>query len=530
LYLPKRKLKKIKSQLEAHKLDAALENIQELIDDYPDVTYYPQLKLSVLQQIVDKINAAKGEFDNEESEIPQHLMVNEDEEDSLAEVAVKNQQLALMGNEKNNSEADSIKAMLSKKNLSRKERRKWRKLSNMMDEQPGFAEAIVTIDKNLIEESEDANTNSQSKNGATTLEAPTSFKGSNVQQEESPEGFTPIKSKDQKRAEKMQEELDYFASLNPQLYEQQMIDIARRYTLDRKHIPLAGKVLYESLIDTVYGKIKFKAQALELISLAQEDLQQGEATTALVSLNKAMEIEPTLYEAYLLMADAYLILKEDSMALLYWHTATEVQPDLVYADEQLSKYYLNKGEFQHSLDYLMKCILRYPKTEYFLALENLAIKSGNEYNSQWIKRDVFPISNTKRFEEIMVDTSNAWAWYQAAKYSIGSYADKQGIMRPNELTRETYLEVAAWLNMLDSNKGRNTQFKFAREMARIGYLDCYTLITLFHHDLYPQFKHLVTHNPAKVRNYFLLLTQYHRKRFDDVREAKPKVQGGKGKK
>ena len=56
-------------------------------------------------------------------------------------------------------------------------------------------------------------------------------------------------------------------------------------------------------------------------------------------------------------------------------------------------------------------------------------------------------------------------------------------------------------------------------MEKIGYLDCYVLITLFHHDLYGQFNDFITLNDDKVKKYFYLLINWEDEKFDKLRKS-----------
>ena len=44
----------------------------------------------------------------------------------------------------------------------------------------------------------------------------------------------------------------------------------------------------------------------------------------------------------------------------------------------------------------------------------------------------------------------------------------------------------------------------------------YVFITLFHHDIYTQFKDYVEKNPEKVKEYFYILINWNDKKFDNI--------------
>ena len=54
-------------------------------------------------------------------------------------------------------------------------------------------------------------------------------------------------------------------------------------------------------------------------------------------------------------------------------------------------------------------------------------------------------------------------------------------------------------------------------MQKMGYLDCYVFISLFHHDLYPAFKDFVLLHPDKVEKYFYILLDWEDEKFGQFR-------------
>ncbi|HNB82632.1 MAG TPA: hypothetical protein PLP14_11060, partial [Chitinophagaceae bacterium] len=72
-------------------------------------------------------------------------------------------------------------------------------------------------------------------------------------------------------------------------------------------------------------------------------------------------------------------------------------------------------------------------------------------------------------------------------------------------------------------------FLFARSMRDAGFLDCYTLISCFHQDVYLQFADLVKRQPAKVRQYFEMLINWENRRYDKYRHKASVKKSGKKK-
>jgi uncharacterized protein YjaG (DUF416 family) len=60
--------------------------------------------------------------------------------------------------------------------------------------------------------------------------------------------------------------------------------------------------------------------------------------------------------------------------------------------------------------------------------------------------------------------------------------------------------VYGWEEMLRSETHKDLET--AKQMQKLGYLDCYTFLTCFHDDFYQQYKHFVKNNKKKVRRYY----------------------------
>jgi hypothetical protein len=97
-----------------------------------------------------------------------------------------------------------------------------------------------------------------------------------------------------------------------------------------------------------------------------------------------------------------------------------------------------------------------------------------------------------------------WKFYREAKSKIEPFCDDNGvIIKQTELTKQHYMEAYCWEHMLANTK--DEQFDFARKAMDGGYLDCYTLVSLYHISLHKQFKYFAKNNGPKIKDYFDLL-------------------------
>jgi hypothetical protein len=262
--------------------------------------------------------------------------------------------------------------------------------------------------------------------------------------------------------------------------------------------------------------LHFNTDLYEKYAEASSLFHEGNFPEATQLVEEILNQKEDIFPALLLAGDLYYMMGKDSMAQKKYAKAVMLFPHKSEGYARLAELNYHKGKYTHAAARIIEAIMVYPQHAYWRFLEMVLQKTGREFNRQWIRREVFPATTSRVFEEIVAKEKTPWWHYQAAKMDVYGYFDTKGIGRPNEKTNERYLEVYTWKRMLD--KTGFDKFLFARAMNLIGYLDCYVLISLFHHDVYGQFADLVKRNPEKVKKYFYILINWEEKKFDKLRE------------
>jgi TPR repeat len=522
--IPTKKVKKITNQLNNFEIPQALRAIQKLIDDEPYSPYYNEMQASVLQQIILKIAYAKEESEatvqtsylDTDKKIVQDTLDWENESDSAM------LQFERPTTNDTNSKNMVIGNSTTSNKPTAKKKKKW---FQFVDDTMEVANTSTSyIDTNYAKNGEA----SDDANDGVTMEdvdkIPVSSNDGGA-----PAGFQKTTSRQAKQKARAEEIRNGYATMDKKVYINQLIASARLSTLYVEYADSASKYLREYLVDTFYSRRLWKDSALALVESGDEHLDSKEFEEALTDYNAAMIIEPDLVSAYLKMGDAYMLLGEDSMGNLYYETAFQLDSTSPNVSYHIAQFYFKKGSYHQALVNVVDAILIYPDKMFFDMIKDIANKTAADYVSQWVPRFVYPISTKNNFEALVVDDKNPWFYYQAAKSDYASYANENGIMRFNELTNERYLEVACFLRMLDSTK-KVKELQFAREIASIGYADCYALVSLFHIDNYAQFKDFAKRNPKKIRVYLYILLNWHKHKFDKIREIEKKVEEEEGKK
>ena len=168
----------------------------------------------------------------------------------------------------------------------------------------------------------------------------------------------------------------------------------------------------------------------------------------------------------------------------------------------------NTREYERAYSACIDALAIYPDLVLCYSLEGSARKAGIKCDLNWIARDVLPNSTQNLItgkDDIgfPMPKNSPWAHYTAALAKVKSYCNKKGILSDNPVTKDKYLEVYSWEQMLD--KSKDPQFDFARKMRDKGFLDCYVFISCFHYDVYEQYRDFVANNPHKIKDYIDLL-------------------------
>jgi len=218
---------------------------------------------------------------------------------------------------------------------------------------------------------------------------------------------------------------------------------------------------------------------------------------------KALAIDSNYYGARLYMGDAYLKMNEYPKALMFYTETEQKYPGMLEPRRYIVDALIQSKDFTNALKPCLDALLTYPDGNVFDFLTEIATQTNKTFNRHWVSRN-FEINRIGVDQSALTDRD--WKFYREAKAKIAPYCDENGLItKPNDLTKQKYLESYCWEYML--NKSENPDFGFARKMALKGYLDCYVLISLYHYDVYAQYKDLVTSDSKRARKYLMQLME-----------------------
>ena len=311
--------------------------------------------------------------------------------------------------------------------------------------------------------------------------------------------------------------IESFAQIPYDQYLYSLIQHARNATRLFINADSCSYYLRHFLIDTVNVNENVSNDAWAEYSTGLDDYYEKIIPAAAKHFENAIALQADFYTAHIRLGDIYYLMNKDTASIQQYKLASMIFPQRPEPFEKLAIMQYNRGRYTDAAATIIEAIMKYPQSHYIALLKRIVEKTGRAFDPQWQPREVYPLSVTHMQEEIVVNDKSPWWHYQSARQDVFNYYDTSGIVVPNDKTQERYLEVYAWKKMLTNASSK--YFQFARAMEKIGYLDCYVLITLFHHDLYGQFNDFITLNDDKVKKYFYLLINWEDEKFDKLRKS-----------
>ena len=273
-----------------------------------------------------------------------------------------------------------------------------------------------------------------------------------------------------------------------------------RSTLLIENITSSNVYLRNFLVDVPVDTAISK-EAKAAFNGAEVEFQKRNFSNAIELYNKALDIEPNYYKASMYLGDCHWAAGRPAKAIDYFKDAVKKQPMLLEPRKYITDAYIDLKELDKALVSCIEGIIVFPDSDMFRRVSDICYEKGMEFNRQWMPRDLE--LNEIGSEQKAVE-STPWRYYREAKSKIQPFCDGNGvIIKQTDLTKQLYLESYCWEYMLANTKDQ--QFDFARKAMEGGYLDCFSLISMYHISLHSQFEHFAQNNDSKIKDYFHLM-------------------------
>jgi len=290
-------------------------------------------------------------------------------------------------------------------------------------------------------------------------------------------------------------------------YKQHIIYTCRKATCYTHEADFASVLLRNFEVDAATDKGVTK-EAWKQFQLAEKEFQAKNYNGAAKYYKKAIELDPTFYKAKLYLGDVYFFTKHYNLAIESFKAAVDIRPDLLEPRKYLVDALAYSDAYEKAYEESIGAILIYPDLSMKQKMEDAAKLAGFNCRFNPIERDAFPnckneIKGGENDTPMKTHADSPWNYYKEAAANVIAYSDENGILAPNPVTKHKYLEVYSFDYMLQ--KSDLKALDYARKMKEAGFLDCYVMISCFHHDFYQQYLSFVADNKSRIKSYFDML-------------------------
>ncbi len=492
----KRKVLRAKKLFNEYKIYDGERILKDLVREHPYEYYYHEALVQLQHQVLEQIGPAYAELQSFTTQLSNDSSSTSERQPLTYELESMNANQLVVKKDTVAAEWNGLDSEPRKVDKIRR-----RPSVTTEKEDPVLTEATMTIDSSLLKD--------------------------DIKEDESGLPLPKLKKTDHSYEKKLKA-ISELAQIPADSYKKDLIRNCRRATLQVEYADSASAYLRTLLIDTLDPDIRASDAAREAFENGLDELNANESISAQKQFERAIELNADYYNAHSSLGDVWYLIGKDSNAITEYNKAIQLQPYRPEPLEKLSMFYYQRGKFEEAGAACIEAISLYPQQHYFQLLKRIVGKTGKNFNTQWVRRDVYPLSTATNYFELTAKEKTPWWTYQSVEGDVHGYYDSTGIVRPNEKTTERYLEVYAWKQILKDTA--RYVIPFARAMNKIGFLDCYVLVSCFHHDLYAQFKDFAKLNPQKIKDYFYLLINWEDKKYDKLRKEFYPKEDKKGKK
>lgn len=218
----------------------------------------------------------------------------------------------------------------------------------------------------------------------------------------------------------------------------------------------------------------------------EEYFEEEKFELAELEYRKALDVDSNYYKAILYLGDTFWARENFDSAMYFYETARSLHPTLLEPRKYIVDALIEQGLYYRAKKECLQAFCVYPGFDMKLKMQMILNVENKLLNDHRILRS-FYINDVMNTEQR--NLSGIWYDYRKAKDDISKYCNTSGIIEENGETKDKYLEVYSFRQMLENNKEDLPEYmEFGWKMKEEGYLEQYVFISQFHVDLYPQFE------------------------------------------
>lgn len=277
-----------------------------------------------------------------------------------------------------------------------------------------------------------------------------------------------------------------FQEMLEDIYRARFLNVCRMSTIESTS-PSADVYLRQFLVDIDPDTaISDKGEAFYLE--AEEFFVNQDFELAGLNYRKALKEDTAYYKANLYLGDSFWARQEYDSAQFYYKIARNMQPRLLEPRIYIIDALVEQELFYRAKKECIEALTVYPGHNVKYKLQRVLYIENKFMNEHRVNRRFYPndISND---EQSTLEANTFWADYRKAKAEVSKYCNNDGIIEANGETEDRYLEVYSFRRMLEQHVHDLPEpLHFADKMREEGFLEPYIFVSLFHIDIYPQFK------------------------------------------
>lgn len=277
--------------------------------------------------------------------------------------------------------------------------------------------------------------------------------------------------------------------------ETKFLDVCRKSTLESSSYT-GDYYLRKYLVD--YDPDSARSEkAISYFEKGKEQLEEDEQERAELSFRKALAEDSLYYAAYIYLGNSFYQREDYDSAIVYYTVAKNMHPDLLEPRKDIVDALMQKELYYNAKKECLEAFTIYPGFDMKLRYQIILAQENKYMASHRFLRFFYP-NNMKTDDQ--PDMYGIWDTYRSSKSKISKYCNEDGIIEPNPETEDRYLEVYSIRRMLEKHEDEIPEYiRFGYKMMEDGYLECYVFFTLFHVDIYPQFKDYMSFEENRVK-------------------------------
>lgn len=230
----------------------------------------------------------------------------------------------------------------------------------------------------------------------------------------------------------------------------------------------------------------------------EEFFEKEDYEMAIMNYKKAIKEDSAYYAANIALGLSFYRDNENADSAIYYFTqAKEIQPHFLKPRKFIIEVLVKEGLYFRAKKECLDALCVYPGFDLKDYYQEILYVENKYMDEHRLWRSFYPNNFSDKNQQSF---SGPFKAYRDAKDDISKYCNEDGIIEPNGVTNDKHLEVYSWHVLLESFDGEVPSYlEFAEEMEEEGYLDCYVMVSLFHYDIYPQFKDFMSYEENRTR-------------------------------